>query len=181
MEPKIASSGTTSASSDRSPDARERNWVPLVAAAALVLTAVVVGLLMGGHGRLSPDSGNQPAAVDPYASNLPMTGLAMSESSNLAGGKVTYLDGHIANQGNRTVTGVLVQVTFRDYASKVAQSQKMPLTLIRMRDPYIDTEMVSTAPLKPGAQQDFRLNFDAVSPDWSGTLPEIRILHVDSK
>jgi hypothetical protein len=105
----------------------------------------------------------------------------MSESSNLAGGKVTYVDGHIANQGSRTVTGVQVQVTFRDYANKVAQSQKMPMTLISMRDPYIDTVMISAAPLKPGAAQDFRLNFDAVSPDWSGTLPDVRILHVDTK
>jgi uncharacterized protein DUF2393 len=187
MEPKIAPSETTGASpnraadraEDRAQDARDRNWVPVVLAAAVVLAAVVVSLLVGGHARNSPDS--QPAADDPYASSLQITNLAMSESSNLAGGKVTYLDGHIANQGNRTVTGILVQVTFRDYANKVAQTQKMPLTLIRMRDPYIDTEMVSAAPLKPGAQQDFRLNFDLVSPDWSGTLPEMRILHVDSK
>lgn len=194
MEPKVASSETkgtaTDASADRSfsesqrnqsQGGSERNWVPVIVAAGLVLAVVVVGLLMSGHAGRSGDSSVQSAAEDPYASNLPITNLAMSESSNLAGGKVTYLDGHIANRGNRTVTGVLVQVTFRDYAKKVAQSQKMPLTLIRMREPYIDTEMVSAAPLKPGAEQDFRLNFDAVSPDWAGALPELRILHVDSK
>jgi hypothetical protein len=92
----------------------------------------------------------------------------MSESANLAGGKVTYLDGHIANTGNRTVTGVTVQVVFRDYANEVAQSERMPLMLIRMREPYIDTEMVSAAPLKPGAEQDFRLNFDRLQPGWAG-------------
>ena len=74
----------------------------------------------------------------------------MSESSNLIGGKVTYLDGRIANQGNRTVTGITVQVLFRDPAHEVAQNETQPLKIIRTRDPYIDVEPLSAAPLKPG-------------------------------
>ena len=62
----------------------------------------------------------------------------MSESSNLAGGKVTYLDGHITNTGTRTVTGITVQVLFRTFAHEVAQNETQPLKLIRMREPYID-------------------------------------------
>jgi hypothetical protein len=49
-----------------------------------------------------------------------------------------------------------------------------------MREPYIDVEPLSAAPLKPGAEQDFRLIFDAVSPDWDGAYPELRIVRVDS-
>ena len=120
-------------------------------------------------------------ATDPYASSLPITGLAMSESANLAGGKVTYLDGHIANQGNRTLTGITVQVLFRDAAHEVTQNETQALKIIRMRDPYIDVEPVSAAPLKPGDARDFRLIFDSVSPDWDGAYPEIRILHVRRK
>jgi hypothetical protein len=120
------------------------------------------------------------AATDQYAASLPITNLAMSESANLAGGKVTYVDGHIANQGLRTVTGVTVQVLFRNYAHEVAQNETQPLKLIRMRDPYIDVEPVSAAPLKPGGEQDFRLIFDTVSPDWDGAYPELRVIHVDA-
>jgi hypothetical protein len=105
----------------------------------------------------------------------------MSESSNLAGGKVTYLDGHIANQGARTVTAVTVQVLFRDFAREVAQNETQPLMLIRMREPYIDVEPVSAAPLAPGGEKDFRLIFDGVTPDWNGAYPEIRILGVETK
>ena len=47
------------------------------------------------------------AAPDPYAASLPITNVVMSESGNLAGGKVTYIDGHITNTGNKTVTGRL--------------------------------------------------------------------------
>jgi hypothetical protein len=40
---------------------------------------------------------------------------------------------------------------------------------------------VSSAPLGPGEARDFRLIFDAVSPDWDGAYPEIRVLRVDTK
>ena len=105
----------------------------------------------------------------------------MSESANLAGGKVTYLDGHIANKGNRTVTGIAVQILFRDVAREVTQNETQQIKIIRMRDPYIDVEPLSAAPLKPGDGQDFRLIFDSVSPDWDGAYPELRIVHVDAK
>ena len=105
----------------------------------------------------------------------------MSESGNLAGGKVTYIDGRIANTGNQTVSNITVQVLFRNVAKEVAQNETQPLKLIRMRQPYVDLESVSAAPLKPGDVKDFRLIFDAVTPDWDGAYPEIRILHVEAK
>jgi len=162
-------------------ESRERNWLPMaIAAAAVVLVAVVVIFALEhgkGGAKVTPIS----AAADPYAASLPITGLVMSESSNLAGGKVTYIDGHIANTGNRTVTGIGVQVLFRNVAKEVAQNETQPLKLIRIREPYIDTEPISAAPLQPGDQHDFRLIFDAVSPDWDGAYPELRVVRVDSK
>lgn len=105
----------------------------------------------------------------------------MSESSSLAGGKVTYVDGRIANTGSRTVTGITVQVLFRTFAHEVTQNETQPLKLIRTRDPYIDVQPVSVAPLAPGDSREFRLIFDGVSPDWDGAYPEIRVLRVDFK
>jgi len=84
---------------------------------------------------------------------------------------LTYVDGHIANTGGRTVTGVTVQVLFRSYTHEVAQNETQPLKLIRTRDPYVDLESVSAAPLNPGDAHDFRLIFDAVSPDWEERIP----------
>lgn len=121
------------------------------------------------------------AAADPYAANLPVSDLKMSESGNLAGGKVTYLDGHIANKGDRTVTGIAVQVLFRNSAQEVAQNETQQLKFIRTRDPYVDIEPVSAAPLKPGEERDFRLIFDAVTPGWDGAYPQLRILHVQGR
>lgn len=164
----------------RPPEAPDRNWLPIIVAAAAVIAAVVV-LLLIGHGRRGSNVVPPSTAVDPYAPNLRISGLAMSEASNLAGGKVTYLDGHITNVGSRTVTGIDAQILFRNVAREVAQNETQPVKFIRMRNPYIDVESVSAAPLKPGDERDFRLIFDSVTPNWDGAYPEIRIIHVDLK
>jgi hypothetical protein len=164
----------------RPAELRERNWLPVAIAVAVVLIGGAVAVFVLEHGKPTTTVTPISAAADGYSANLPITGLAMSESSNLAGGKVTYLDGHIANKGSRTVTGVTVQVLFRSDAHEVAQNETLPLKLIRTREPYIDLEPVSAAPLKPGDEQDFRLIFDAVSPDWDGAYPQVRVIHVDA-
>ena len=166
-----------------SAEKKTRNWLPLGLAAVIVVVVTTAAILILEHGNARGKTTMMPisAPLDPYAGSLSLTGLAMSESSNLAGGKVTYLDGHIANQGARTVTAVTVQVLFRDIAHQVAQNETLPLMLIRMREPYIDVEPVSAAPLAPGGEQDFRLIFDGVTPDWDGAYPEIRILGVVTK
>jgi hypothetical protein len=162
-----------------------RNWVPLVVAAVIILSiaAVVIFSLEHKNARGKDAALVAPisAPLDPYAGSLSLTRIAMSESGNISGGKVTYLDGHIANQGGRTVTGVTVQVLFRDFAHEVTQNETQPLKFIRAREPYVDVEPVSASPLKPGGEQDFRLIFDTVSSDWDGAYPEIRILHVETK
>jgi hypothetical protein len=165
----------------RPAEAQERNWLPIAIAAAIVFVVFIGVVVFLEHGKNTTQVTPISTAADPYASSLPISGLAMSESANLAGGKVTYLDGHIANQGNRTVTGITVQILFRNIAHEVAQNETQQLKLIRTRDPYIDVEPVSAAPLKPADAQDFRLIFDAVSPNWDGAYPDIRIIKIDTK
>lgn len=159
----------------------ERNWLPLAIAAGVVVVvaAVVVFSLQAGHkGPVVTPVSAQP---DAYAASLPISGLIMSESGNLAGSKVTYVDGIVANTGGKTVGGITVQVLFRNFGKEVTQNETQALKFIRTRDPYVDTEPVSAAPLGPGEQHAFRLIFDGVKPDWDGAYPEIRVLHVEFK
>ena len=151
----------------------------IAAGVVLIVAAIVIFTLEHSKGRttVTPVS----ATLDAYSGSLPITNVVMSESANLAGGKVTYIDGHISNSGNKTVTGISVQVLFRNAANEVAQNETQSLKLIRTRDPYIDLEPVSAAPLKPGDARDFRMIFDSVTQDWNGVYPEIRIVHVDAK
>ncbi|HEU5350796.1 MAG TPA: DUF2393 family protein [Terracidiphilus sp.] len=159
---------------------RDRIWLPL-AIAAFVVAAVVVIFALALHRDSNTTTTVEPvnAAQDAYAANLSISGLAMSESSNFVGNKITYVDGHITNQGSRTVTGLTVQTLFYDTAQEVAQNVTQPLKLIRTRQPYIDVEPVGANPIKPGEERDFRLIFDGVSQDWNGAYPQLKILHVD--
>jgi len=162
-------------------ETRERNWVPLAIAAGVIVVVAVIVVSIMEHGKGSANVTPISAQADPYAANLPLTEVKMSESSNLAGGKVTYIDGHITNSGSKTVAGISVQVLFRNAANEVAQNETQAVKWIRTRDPYIDLEPVSAAPLKPGEGRDFRLIFDAVTEGWNGVYPEMRIVHVDAK
>jgi hypothetical protein len=155
--------------------------MPLVIAAAAVLVVAAIVIFMMERDRGAATVTPISAAPDPYAASLPISNVVMSESSNLAGGKVTYIDGHVINNGSKTVSGVSAQVLFRNVANEVAQNETQPLKWIRTRDPYVDLEPASAAPLKPGDSRDFRLIFDAVTPDWNGVYPEIRIVRVDAK
>ena len=151
-----------------------------IAAGVIVVVAVIVIAIMErgkGPATVTPIS----AQPDPYAASLALSDVKMSESSNLAGGKVTYIDGHITNNGNKTVTGIAMQVLFRNAANEVAQNETQAVKWIRTRDPYVDLEPVSAAPIKPGEGRDFRLIFDAVTEGWNGVYPEMRIVHVDAK
>ena len=55
----------------------------------------------------------------------------------------------------------------------------MPLTLIRTKDPYIDTQPVSANPLKPGDDREFRLTFETIPDNWNTQMPEVRVIHTD--
>jgi Protein of unknown function (DUF2393) len=155
--------------------------MPIAIAAGVVLIAAALVVFMLERGKGPATVTPVTATPDTYAASLPLTNVVMSESGNLAGGKVTYIDGHISNSGGKTVTGVSLQVLFRNAANEVAQNETQSLKLIRTRDPYVDLEPVSAAPLKPGEGRDFRMIFDSVTPDWNGVYPEIRIVHVDAK
>ena len=148
--------------------------------AGLVVLAVVAGLVFAGRKKAEvPPNTVLPLAT--YAANLPLSQLAMSESTSLSGGKSTFVDGHIRNTGSQTVTGVTVQVIFHNDEAMPPQLETVPLALIRTREPYVDTQMVSAAPLKPGDEREFRLIFESIPTNWNYQMPEVHVVRVDTK
>jgi hypothetical protein len=159
-----------------------RNIVPWVLAGGVVLVIAGVLFFLGSYHKAPANPGGAGLAPpDPYATNLTISDVKMSESSSVGGAKQTYLDGVIANHGTRTLTGLTVQVAFRDYTNQLAQKETMPLSLIRTRQPYIDTEPVSAAPIKPGESREFRLIFDHVADGWNQQYPEVRVIQIAAR
>ncbi len=159
-----------------------RNWQPFAFAGAAVLLLLAALLLLGRHGKQTANPGGAnlapPAA---YAASLPLSQIQMSDSTNLSGGKETYLDGIVTNTGKQTVRAITVQVGFRDDTGMLASKETLPLNLIHFREPYVDTQPVRAAPIKPGEAREFRLIFDAVPASWNGAYPEVRVIAADAR
>jgi hypothetical protein len=162
--------------------ADERANYPIVAwGVAALIVIVLAGIIvhLGQKKPVAAPSTLQPA--DGYAASLPLSQFAMSESTNLTGGKLTYLDGHVNNAGSRIVNDVTVQVVFQNDEAMAPQIYTVPLTLIRMKEPYIDTQAVSGNPLKPGDDREFRLTFETVPDNWNTQMPQVRVIQTELK
>ena len=165
------------------PVAPERAFptVPVAIAAAAVLVLLAVLVLVGRRHSAAAGAPDTLQPLAAYASNVKFSGLQMSESSSFSGGKSTFIDGHVTNTGLATVAGITVQVLFASDAGGAPQLETVPLNLVRTRQPYLDTEPVSAAPLTPGASRDFRLIFEGIRPEWNQQMPEIHIVDVATK
>lgn len=151
--------------------------VPMIIGAAAVAIVIVVIIIFTRGGQSNP----APSTVDPYASNLPISDVAMSTANNFAGQQVTYIEGKIANSGSKTVNGATMQILFHDSLGQVAQKDSQRVMVITTREPYVDTASLSGAPLKPGQTKDFRLTFEHVSADWNMQVPELTITKVSTQ
>lgn len=144
------------------------------AAAVLVLVAVVAIATL----RREPVNTGVELPLDAYAAQLAFSGISLSEATNGAGGRVTYVDGKVQNNGTRTLTAATVQVTFKIKGGSAPHRVTVPLTLIRTRQPYVDIEPVSAEPIRPGESREFRLIFEPVPAHWNTEqLPDVRLVH----
>ena len=154
---------------------------PAVWGVAALVVLVAAGVFFFAGRNKAPAAPTTLQPPDAYARNLPLTNLAMSESENLSGGKMTYIDGHVQNTGDKTVISAMVQVVFANDEAMPPSIQTVPLTLVRMTQPYVDTEPLSADPLKPGGSHDLRLAFESVPENWNQQMPEVRIIRTELK
>jgi hypothetical protein len=152
----------------------ERRWIPAAIAAAVIALLVILVLVFVRRDEQAAAT----ETADPYASKLQIFDLKLSAAESFVGTEVKYLDGTITNAGDRTVSGVQVEVTFRNALNEVVQRDPMPLRLLETSGPYPDTVDFSASPLTPGQSKTFRLTFEHISADWNQAYPQIRIARV---
>lgn len=168
-----------SAPTFRSPnEPTQRSFPAAAVGVAGGVIALILAVLVALSTRHHAGNPNQPQPLDPYAGSLALSQLAMSESTSLSGGKSTFLDGHIANKGNQTVSGVTVQVFFKNDEGMPPHIETVPVALVRTREPYVDTQPIAADPLKPGDDREFRLIFEAIPENWNTQLPEVHVIRV---
>jgi hypothetical protein len=154
---------------------RESSWRSILLGVALVIVVVAIAsLLLRTNSKIA-------SAPHPYAANLKLSDMKMSAAENFVGSTVTYLDGTVTNSGNKTVTHAVVHVNFKDSLGQIAQSEDVPLHILRTSGPYPEAVDLSVAPLPPGQGQPFRLTFEHVTADWNHEYPALEVMDVSLK
>lgn len=172
-EPIVFAAGPSSANGAAQ---GERNWVPWIVALVVICFGLGLAFWLG-----RPASNSSGSGVDPYAKSVVLGNVQVSQASNFAGDELTYVDGTVENRGNRTITSMTLQAAFPNATGDAPQILQAPVSVVRSRDPYVDTQPISVAPLPPGKTQDFRLVFDNVSPMWNQQPPSLRIVDVATR
>ncbi|MGO9648174.1 MAG: DUF2393 family protein [Terriglobales bacterium] len=148
---------------------------------AIVVGVAAVVVVIGVIAVLTRSSPRSPVAPHPYVSNLKLSDLKMSVAENFVGASVTYIDGTVANTGDKTVTHAVVHVNFKNSLDQVAQAEDVALHVLQTSGPYPDTVGLSASPLPPGQSKPFRLTFEHISADWNQAYPELQITDVSLK
>lgn len=119
--------------------------------------------------------------VPAYAASLKFSDFKMSAAENFVGHTVSYVDGTVTNSGDKTVTHVVVEVTFKDEIGQLAQRDETALQVLKTGGAYDQAVDVGVSPLGPGQSQPFRLTFDSISAQWNRAYPEIRVTDLTVK
>ena len=159
------------------PVAEERDSSRLIIAIAMVV--VIGGALAAAFLLREPPKAAK--LVSPYIASMKLSDFKMSAAENFIGATVSYIDGTITNASDKTVTHVVVEVTFKDSMGQLAQREELPLQVVRTNGAYLEPVDMNVAPLAPGKAQPFRLTFDSISAQWNHEYPELRVTEVAVK
>jgi hypothetical protein len=154
------------------PDSSRR--IIFIAVASVIVTAVVGAFLMRGQ----PKGASGPPL---YAVSLKLSDFKMSAAENFVGATVSYVDGTVANAGDKTVTHAVVEVTFKDEMGQLAQREDIPLQVLKTDGPYPEAVDFGVSPLGPGQSKPFRLTFEGISAQWNRQYPEVQVVDVTVK
>ena len=152
----------------------KRSWTPMAIGLVLVVAAIVAVVLAGRAGKSSANT----SPGDPNLAKLQISDLHMATAQNFAGNSVTYIEGKISNHSDHKVTGVRVEVLFKNPIGEIAQKEVLPVAVLLPNTPYVDYGPLDRAPLAPSQASDFRLTLEHISADWDGQVPQVRVVTV---
>ena len=156
-------------------EAEPKPWAAIII--VLVLLAVLLGLFM----LLARGPRRTAAGANPYATQISFSDAKTTQVQNFLGANVTYIEGAVSNNGDKTVTGSEVQITFKNSLGQVVQRQTEPLWIVQRREPAVDVASLAGNPMTPGESREFQLSFEHISADWNRQFPELRITIVTTK
>ncbi len=162
---------------EQSPAGEQRDspWLPILLGVGLVV------ILVAAIAFFLRTPLKTPSGPPPYAANVQLSDLKMATAQNFVGATVTYIEGTVTNKGDKTVTHVATQVTFKDSMGQVAQAEAVSLYVVDSSGPYPNPVDLSALPLAPGQAKPFRLTFEHVSADWDQAYPQLQVSDIGLK
>jgi len=145
-----------------------------IAVAIVMIAMVVVAVLLHSEPK-------KVSSPPPYAAKLKLSDLKMSAAENFVGATVNYVDGTVTNTGDKTVTRITVEVTFKDDMGQLAQREEVPLQVLKTSGPYPEAVGLNASPLRPGQSEPFRLTFESISTQWNRQYPDIQVTDVTAR
>jgi hypothetical protein len=147
----------------------------------MLIGVVLVVLVLGTILLLSRGAEKNASVPHPYAAKVAISDLKMSTAENFVGAKVTYIDGTVTNNGDKTVIQAMVHVVFKNSLGEISQTEDVPLRVLQTGGPYLDTVDLNASPLAPGQSKPFRLTFEHVTADWNQAYPQLQVTDVKLK
>jgi hypothetical protein len=139
-----------------------------VLAGLVFMAAVLAGLYFMVQRQSQPEAPPAPnPEAEEYLENLAVADLRMSAEENFLQQQVTYLDGRLSNQGDRTIQQLRLRLYFRDTLNQV---------VLRVDRDVIGS---ASAPLTAGESREFRLQFDNVPASWNRQVPQFQLVSME--
>jgi len=150
------------------PNAREaRKQFPLALLAGVVIVGIVAVILIvvSKSSHTAAPIQTKPMAFGPeeqaYAPNIHYSNIQLAKSENFLNQQFMYINGTIANTGNRAVKQVAMTVDFYDDIDNKHLTMHHTETVIGPTDP----------PLPPHEQRKFSVTIDGYPQNWNQQMP----------
>ena len=141
-----------------------------------VALAILVGLFVLVSRKPQKQGAGGPS---PYAAHIQLQNVKLSQAENFVGGTVTFIEGQVTNDGDKTVTRGTVEVVLQNAAGDISQQEEVPLQVLDRAGPYPQALDLRLSPLKPQQQREFRLTLSRVASDWNRQIPKMTVMNVE--
>ena len=150
--------------------------------AAIGIGFVSLAILVGLFVLLSHKPRRRgPGTPSPYAAHIQLQDVRLSQAENFVGGTVTFIEGQVTNDGDKTVTRGTVEVVLQNTAGDISQQEEVPLQVLDRNGPYPQALDLRLSPLKPQQQREFRLTLSRVAPDWNRQIPKLTVMQAETQ
>ena len=115
--------------------------------------------------RPSPEL--SPRDIANYATRISFSEFSLSARENMVGQTVYYVAAEVSNDGDRAITLLEVNVSFRDSLGEVVLLER--------------TRVISPGhvPLDPGQSRQFRMGFEDIPDTWNRIAPNLEIIRLE--